>query len=390
MNRGGLLAGLALCAALPLQAQERPEWFGVWEGRIGELPVRACFDSWTGSAGRGSYYYLRHLEPIALREEPEEGNWVERAPGSEAEAAWHFAELSSGVMRGTWRQGRRSLPFWLRPAAWDDANDAGPCGSAAFLAARLEGGTIVSERARSDVSPPFPYTRHRYRPPAHLGEDVSVTTFTIAEEQPGDVRINEVLRGYLPRDTAGDNLHRCLGGAIASLGTDGSIEHRVEPILLSRAFLALEETSSTFCGGAHPNHWTAYRTFDRATGEEVDLFDWFGNARAGGGDTSIPGGLRALVFARWPASDSIAECRELFQDAQYWSVGLRFAGLVFRPDFPHAATPCEESILIGWQSLAPFLDEQGRDGVDRLRAPSRSARAAPRPVEGHAQQGGGG
>ncbi len=76
--------------------------------------------------------------------------------------------------------------------------------------------------------------------------------------------------------------------------------------------------------------------------------------------------LHALVLARWPA-DADQECRELAAENEYWSLGLARDGLVFRPDFPHAMTPCEEPVTVGWQALAPFLDAEGRAGLARLR-----------------------
>jgi hypothetical protein len=107
------LALLALLAAAPAQAQDRPEWAGLWEGRVGTFPVRMCLDgaAQVDASGRGSYYYLSRLEPIQLEELGGEYiEWVERAPGSDAEAKWEFDFLSATVARGTWRQGRRSWP----------------------------------------------------------------------------------------------------------------------------------------------------------------------------------------------------------------------------------------------------------------------------------------
>src|SRR5690606_35349515 len=161
-----------------------------------------------------------------------------------------------------------------------------------------------------------------------------------------------------------DEFVQCLAGAVSALGTDGSFDEAVRPTLATPAFLVVEETSSTFCGGAHPNYWTAHRTFDRRTGEEIDLAGWLADAAPASEGAGLPEALREQILARWPAET--AECREYAETAEYWSLGLARDGLIFRPDFPHALTPCEEPITLDWDTLAPFLNERGRAGQARL------------------------
>src|SRR5687768_12550730 len=116
-----LLPALTVLAAAPLSAQETPLWVGVWEGRIGVYPVNLCIDAWGEGPARGSYYYLSQLEPIALTEQDGEGGWIEIAPGGDAGALWEFAEQTGERLRGTWRQGRNSLPFELEPVPWTES-----------------------------------------------------------------------------------------------------------------------------------------------------------------------------------------------------------------------------------------------------------------------------
>jgi hypothetical protein len=363
----GALAS-ALGSIVPAQAQERPAWFGLWEGHVGRNQVRACFDSWDDSSGRGSYYYLRYLEPIALRQDAGE-RWEEWVPGGEAGAEWHFSELSGTRLRGTWRQGARSLPFALAPVAWDADEAESPCASAAFLQPRLAGGRVVTEAAASGPLAPrsFPLTRHVYRPPPHLADDVSLQTFTIVEQQSGDRRINQALRSAMPDAGGSGELAECLGMSIASLGIDGAVERTIEPLMLTGSFLSATIATSSFCGGAHPSHWSSFLSFDRTTGEDLDLFDWIGEARLDGEDSSLPETLRTAVVARWTNAENVPECRQLFEGAEYWALGLDYAGLLFRPDFPHVATACEETVLLEWEALAPFLDDEGRANLARLR-----------------------
>lgn len=363
MIRRLLLAALALAAAVPAHAQDAPAWVGVWEGKVGTAAVRACLDGYPDTPGRGSYYYLSRLEPISLSEDDGEGGWTERAPGSEVEAQWHFAELSATRLRGTWHQGTRSLPFDLKPVAWTEGEWGGPCSSDAFLGPRAGAGKVSSEPATLEG---WAYTRQTYLPPAHFADDVAIETFTFAPAQRGDKAILAALPVRLPNGTFADDYLQCLGGAISSLGYDGQFDETLHPTLVTGAFLVVEEESGTFCGGAHPNYVTMTRTYDRQSGAEIDLFDWLGDPTAEGEIARLSEGLHALVLDRWPA-DADQECRELAEENDYWSLGLARDGLVFRPDFPHAMTPCEEPITVEWQALAPHLDADGRTGLARLR-----------------------
>jgi hypothetical protein len=350
-------------ASRPAIAQETPSWVGVWEGRIGTYPVRACLESFGDGPGRGSYYYMSTLEPISISEEDGEGGWIERTPDGNTQATWELAEFSGTRVRGAWRQGSRSLPLDLKPAAWEAGEWGGPCSSVAFLKPRTGKGTVISEPRELAG---WAYTRKTYHPAKSFEDDVSIESFDFAPEQPGDKAIREMLAADLPGETVDDDFVKCLAGAIATLGIDGDYSLTVKPTLMSRAFLVTEQNSGSFCGGAHPNNYTLSRIFDRQSGEEIDLFGWIGDERIDGEDSIIPGALRDLILAKWP-QDS-ADCREYVEDTSFWSIGLAKEGLEFRPDLPHVATACVEPVLIDWNALGPFLDAEGRAGLARLRA----------------------
>ncbi|MBO9519410.1 MAG: hypothetical protein J7493_15205 [Porphyrobacter sp.] len=346
----------------PALAQDEPGWVSVWEGRIGTYPVRACLESYGDGPGRGSYYYLSALEPISISEDEGDRGWTESAPGGDKDAAWELSEFTSSRVRGTWRQGSRSLPIDLAPVAWEPGEWGGPCSSAAFLGPRTGKGTIASEPA---ALAGWGYTRKTYHPAKFFEDDVSIETFDFAANQPGDGKIREVLAADLPRETVEDDFIKCLAGSIASLGFDGDYSLTVKPTLVSKAFLVTEQDSGYFCGGAHPDSYTVSRTFDRQSGEELDLFGWIGDERIDGEDSVIPDALRDMILAKWPADS--AECREYVEETSLWSIGLARDGLAFSPDLPHVATACVEPILIDWAALAPFLDAEGRAGLARLR-----------------------
>ncbi len=357
-------AVLALLAA-PAAAQEAPVWVGVWEGRVGTYPVRLCIDTWGDQPARGAYYYLSQLEPIALSEEDGEGGWIERAPDGEQQALWEFAQQDGERLRGTWRQGRRRLPFDLRPLAWISADDGEPCGSEAFLGPRIAGGQVMSEPAELKG---WRYTVQTYRPPAHFAEDVALESFSFEPDQPGDVAINQALSAIvpMPAGTLEDEWLQCLAYAIAAGGRDGYYGQSVKPTMAIAPFLTVEVNRGDYCGGAHPNHDTFHRTYDRTTGEEMNIDAWFGSPDANGGVVTAPE-LRAMAMAKWPSDEDLEECREYAAEVDYWRLELARDGIVFTPDFPHALTACEEAALLTWSELTPFLDAEGRAGVARLR-----------------------
>jgi len=357
----------AVVLAVPAVAQDKPAWVGVWEGRIGSYPVRACFDTWGDDGpGRGSYYYLSRLEPISLSDEESEGGWTERASGSDDTALWEFAEQTATRLRGTW-QGSRSLPFDLAPVSWTESEWGGPCASDEFLAPRIAPGAVDEETVEEGG---WRYTIRRYRPPRHFAEDVTIMTFAFADEQPGDPAINRELAAYLPQGSVRDEFVQCFAGTIASHGVDGYFEQAAIPKLVNSAFLAIHEASSDYCGGAHPNHGFRSRTFDRASGAEVDLFGWIGVPRTTEGwSQDLPPDLLAAVLARWPAdpAEDEAECREVAESTTFWDLELRETGIAFWPDVPHVALPCRIESLLDWTALAPRLTDEGRAGLARLR-----------------------
>jgi hypothetical protein len=355
----------ALLLAAPAAAQEPPAWVGLWDGMVGTYPVRLCMAVRGDQPARGSYYYLSQLEPIALTEEDGEGGWVELGADFEPRAVWSFSEQTGTRLRGTWRQGTRSLPFDLKPVAWSENEWGGPCVSAAFSQPRWGGGRTVSEQARvAGLS----YTRHVYTPPAHFAGDLALESFSIKPEQLGDPAINQTLAALVPMpgDTIDEEIMQCMAYAIAANGVDGSFEQSIIPKMAVGPFLTVEISSGDYCGGAHPNHDLYHVTYDRTTGAEVDIDGWFGSPDANGGVVTPPE-LRAAAMAKWPASEDLAECREYAAEVAYWNLELTRDGISFTPSFPHALKACEEPALLTWSELAPFLDAEGRAGLARLR-----------------------
>lgn len=375
-----LAAALAMLA-VPAAAQDAPEWVGVWEGRVGTYPVRLCIDQWGQQPARGAYYYLSRLEPIALSEEDGEGGWIERAEDGEPQALWQFVEQTVERLRGTWRQGRRSLPFDLKPVAWTSIDEGGSCGSDAFLAPRVAGGQLLSAPAELDG---WRYTAQSYRPPAHFAEELFLESFTFPPEQPGDAAILAALAKELPGEGRSAPYLQCMGDSIAVNGRDGYYSNVAKPLLVSHDWLVTLESYDVYCGGAHPSHGYSHHTFDRQSGEEAELARWLGETaiehRTYEGDEEgydlVRPALRELILTRG-VSDSEpvegedesyeAECREVAREQEFWTFGLSREGMLFVPSLPHVVAACQATYTVRWGELEPFLSETGRAGLTRLR-----------------------
>ena len=368
-----LLAAFALLTA-PAAAQEaeaKPAWVGVWQGTIGKLPVIACLDKRYNSGGIGSYYYRKHLKPIGLWLYDDSPDWVEHPPGENKTARWTFNSVGADTITGTWSDGKRRLPIRLTALAWQDAETAYiPCEALAFISPRLAGGEVIQEAAETDG---IAYVSHRYRNPPQL--DVSANGFSLIVDQPGDAAINAAVANYIPTGTLADDWVECLSGAMSHLGGDGYFDRDVRPEMISDAFIAISIAGSTYCGGAHPNHVGFHRLFDRQSGEEIELDEWFADAafQTDEYDTRpMTEGFRDHVLAFADAvgseADYDAECLALARTQGYWNLQLTRDGVTFTPDLPHVATACENPISLPWSALDDWLSDAGRAGKARLLA----------------------
>ncbi len=378
-----ILLGLALLAGLagPAMAggQESAEtpapWQGIWEGSLGDQAVRVCLVS--GAYSFGAYYYDRYRRVINL-ERPETGDvWIEQDNRDPARPRWTVA-MNGAELTGRWSQGARTLPVRLTRLAGPELGEDN-CGSLLFNQPRFTPGRIVSQRATLDgVS----YTRLT----AEVGPafEVTIMSFALDGEAPATRRINELLRQPLPTDPATSEWFECMQGNLNTHGSDGGYERTLEPVMITARWLTVRDHSDTYCGGNHPNIENLSRTFDRASGREVNLHDWLSERAVN--RTRYPGSeednitltepfRRLVVGPRRRGGDSdAAECREAILGTEYWGIGLTRTGLVFSPSLAHVIMACGEDFRVPFARLAPFLSAQGRDGAASLQAIARPTR----------------
>ena len=79
--------------------------------------------------------------------------------------------------------------------------------------------------------------------------------------------------------------------------------------------------------------------------------------------------LKRMILGQ--AGEIEPDCREAFDGADYWDVGLDRRGLNFTPELSHAEQACAEATLVPWAALARFLSPAGQAGRRSLTPPRR-------------------
>jgi hypothetical protein len=352
-----LTALLALAAA---SSSEPVDLSGIWEGHVGNLPIRACFDP---TQPFGAYYYLSRRQLIPL--ESEAGNrtvFREQVPDSGPQSTWTVDQAAGMALSGRWSRGTRTLPVRLNRVAV--RGDLSPCAHIEFHRPRLDG-IGISEQADRVDGVPIRRLRldHRGRFPA------SVETFRIEQGGAGTELINRALGDTL--DGPVPEWFNCLRAPLETGPNEGDFDQKIEPVLISRRWVSVTEQKDLFCGGAYPSSGQVYRLFDRESGTEIDPRIWLGerafewrNEEGGAIAYSIRPAFRDLILDGW--GREAEECIEPVRQTDQWRVGLTRQGLVFSPELPHVVQACGDDFLIPFDRLGPFLTREGRSALHEL------------------------
>ncbi|HWE45742.1 MAG TPA: hypothetical protein VG407_06905 [Caulobacteraceae bacterium] len=367
-------AVFSLAGAVHAQSTDAPPpWSGVWRGALGDLQVRACFGT-----DSGSYYYLRHLKLIPL--EHDEKSWTERSGAKDA-AHWTLAPGGGDTLIGTWSGGGRALPIRLTRVTLSKApnavtgtrEDEDPCGGMTFQAPRIVQPRVTRKSAVVDGAR---YTRLIADVGKHFGADIE--TFALDASTPAAQRINTALAKTLPRlgAEAPDYLV-CTTQATGQFGEDGEFVDVLKPVLLTRRWLVSEEVNSGSCGGAHPYAGINYRLWSLTAGKTVDPWSWFIPSVAAKKPDQLPQisqRLRKVLTARWRSEDK--ECADIADDTEDWDIHPTRKGLAFWPQLPHVVFACSDDIVVPYRDLAPLLNAEGRAYVASI---TRDLQALPPP-----------
>ncbi len=384
MRGGALLAALALVLT-PGAAQESPPQQGgrIWKGTLGDKAITACF--FEERPGTGVFYADAALAPVRLEAESEVApHTLREMQGFDdpTGAVWSLT-VGEDSITGIWRKGEEAVPIRLTAQAAVRPDYGSSCETAAFLDPLLAGGTVTSKRESLEGTA---YTALEYTGPQRSGlEYYGAATIALDPARPGDAAINAALAKALPDGTASHPAGQCLAGSLSWSSGQGDYGHFIAPELITPRWLGVGVSGSSFCGGAHPNHFIIKQVFDRDSGAEADPAAWFAPGalqfydwEPDPGERRPIAGLSApllrAVLSRWPVDDAEfegaaehrAECLDIARNVG-WQIGLTRQGPVFVPQMPHVAFACTEEIVVPWKDALPFLSPEGRAVMDSLR-----------------------
>lgn len=361
-----LAATLSLRPAVASAALAAP-LTGVWQGTVGATPVRACFNDRQGEAF-GAYFYLSKLVTIPLiKDDKGAARFSEGWPDKVQPPRWALTQAGPDALGGIWSQGQRKLPVRLTRVPLTLGEDETPCGSLAFEQPRLNGVRVVRSRAAKDG---LAYTRLTLDQRGHF-PSVSVQSFELDGGSAAVRRINAIV--HKPFVDGADNWLGCIRSSLDSSAFEGEHNEMVEPRMVTRKWLSIDQHWDGFCGGAHPDASDSPRLFDRASGAEVELYDWFTGAAVkrehSGGESEDAITLRprfkAVIMAGWKGDK---DCREAMSSEDFWSVELTRSGFVFTPLLAHVVQACTERFPMPFAKAAPYLTVAGKTEVAALKA----------------------
>lgn len=370
-----IIATLAHAPVLPAPAPAGAE--GVWQGTIGTMPVIACLHA-RDSELQGSYYYLKHLVPIPLAEKApgQPGGGMTLSENLDApanmQASWTLASPAATRMNGTWKGNGKSFPITLtRLALTKDEQLDSPCGSGAFNGPREKPGTIRTSEARLAGTA---YQLLTLDVGKHM--DAVLTSFNLAGSGPAVSKVNDQLRKRLLAEQ--DMVFECARGMMAEHPQTFEYGSRTTPVMITARWLVAEETSSAYCGGAHPNYGIGHVTWDLATGSVADPARWLAPAKPAsapaaeetGADQSLPPALDKLVARAWTQMQKDApDCKDAVTPGETsWALHPTPAGMAFTPQLPHAVHACVDDVVVAWPKVLPFMNSAGKAAVASLLA----------------------
>jgi hypothetical protein len=380
MRGAALLAALALvapsAAAQEAEPEQAPEQGRVWKGTLGDTAITACFVE--DRPGTGVFYADAGLAPVRLEAESDTAPHTLREMQGYDDptgAVWSLT-VGEDSITGTWRKGGENRPIRLTAHAAVRPDYGSSCETAAFLDPLLAGGTLTSKRESRDGTA---YTVIEYTGPQRSGlEYYGAATFALDPAGPGDAAINAALAKALPDGTASHPAGQCLAGSLSWSSGMGDYGHFLAPELITPRWLSVGVSGSSWCGGAHPNHFITRQVFDRESGAEADPSAWFkpgalvfydwepepGRARPIAG---LSPALTKALIAQAPLRAAGDECGEIVGEGTSWDIGLTREGPVFVPQLPHVIFACTEEIVLPWKAARPFLSPEGLAVMESLR-----------------------
>jgi len=372
---------LAAACALPVAAAPLSAGLaGVWSGTLGREKVMLCINGNDYGDYYGSYYYLRHLEPIRLIQATDSPVWKEGESGAET-GEWSI-KANGDVIDGSWSkpgQGAApgALPIHLQKVAppqtpWEDQRPMWvdrSCGGDAFNAPLEQAPPRVASEA------PRTFEGLRYRGlRVSLGRAGQLETAVIEWLEPGAAfqAINLALRKRLDDtpEKLRDGMYFCRRNTLANWGSSGTWLESMEPERRIGPWLVVAERSEADCGGAHPSVDIDYQTFSLETGAELDVWKWIRakQTQCEGCGYEVSDALNALILAAATRNKGGDECSDAVNENKRYGLRPDAKGLVFTTSFAHVIQACDEDVEVPYRKLLPFLSKEGKSEARRLMA----------------------
>lgn len=394
--RSLLLAPLGFFVAHVDAAEPLSAWSGVWQGTVGKAEVRLCLQG-TGNDVNGTYYYTRYLrlipltvadkrktdsQSLVLNETMMGRSKVEsdkKAAVRDETVVWTLrASGDRQVLEGGWRSSAKELPVQLTRIPeivlnGTTAEEAqGACEGDSFNLPREQPARVGSANAK------LKGLGTSYRATAlDFGNrfDSEIRSFELLRDDDHARKFNAAQRKALTDEQSA--VFECTRNVIGRYGQQGDYNAVVEPVFIGQHWLVARNYGSNDCGGAHPDAYMSYQTWNLDDGRTVDTWDWFNTKGAvvkteGQGESryrtvEIGNVLKTALVKAWPRDD--ADCKSIVEDGTVfsWVAYPQVRGMTFMPALPHVAYACTEEVTLPWAKVLPLLNASGRKAVDTIR-----------------------
>jgi hypothetical protein len=206
--------------------------------------------------------------------------------------------------------------------------------------------------------------------------NLPMPVFTAFPDKAGMAKANGLLRQYYKGSLIANR--DCVNGLNSEPPRPYVPEYNFEVVYASSKLLTLSEGGSVFCGGAHPNNYVTYLTFDLVNGQQIGGRYQLDLSPTGFGEilklanTQERIAFETFALARWNAvakASGVAEddfcvgegfMAEQAPGEKDFSLSFNKKGLaVQRTDYPSAAANCLfqdfNPAIIPWADLKPWL-----------------------------------
>jgi hypothetical protein len=313
---------------------------GVWRGKLGGMDIVACFNG----EQSGNYYYIRHKQPIRLSREEKSNIWMEEGKTG----SWKLDLPVAKKLRGDWQAPENGKPLAITLGSPSNEKDDQPCASSEYNQAledfpKLKMGSVEDFNGRK-------YRRLRI---------ADVETIELMSSGAADGKVNLKLRAVLPKSKADlEEYFLKRREFLGNFGYAAEDETFAQPYYWSDDWITV-----------HYYRWAAgfgargitlnYRTWNMKTGEEVDLWKWFGTQSYSYSDMApLPDRLKKYLIKD---ADIEAECRHDYYGEGEYHVTLESTGMKFWENA--FGDGCEKEFIIPYKDIGPFLTPEGKIAI---------------------------